>query len=160
MGRIYTKKGDIFEAEYSEAEVKYLQYITNDMSQLNSDVIRVFKQVYKKGRTPELNEIVEGEVEFYAHCVVKWGVKLGFWEKIGNHPEVGDLNILFRCTNDSPKVEISRDWRVWRVNEEPWFEAELSAEGRKADEGSVIPPNSILHKIQAGEYDFVYPRYE
>lgn len=160
MGRIYTKKGDIFEAEYREGEVKYLQYIANDMSQLNSDVIRVFKRIYKKGRTPGLDEIVEGEVEFYAHSVVKWGVKLGFWEKVGNHPEVGNLDILFRCSNDSPKVEISRDWSVWRLNEEPWTEETLSPKSRMADEGSVNPPNSILHKIQTGEYDFVHPGFE
>ncbi|MCO6511636.1 MAG: hypothetical protein J5I65_12675 [Aridibacter famidurans] len=75
MARIYTKVGDIFEAKYSDEEVKYLKYIANDISQLNSDVIRVFKRIHNKGKTPGLDVIVEGEVEFYAHCVVKWGIE-------------------------------------------------------------------------------------
>lgn len=160
MARIYTKAGDILEAECSDTEVKYLQYIANDMSQLNSDVIRVFKRRYPKGESPDLEEIVSGEVEFYAHCVVKWGVELGFWEKIGNHPEVGDLDILFKTTKDDRREKISRNWKVWRMNGEPWSEKVLSKESRNADEGSVNPPNSILHKIQTGEYDFVYPGFE
>ncbi|REJ79427.1 MAG: hypothetical protein DWQ47_01420 [Acidobacteria bacterium] len=160
MPRIYTRVGDIFEAEYSDEEVKYLQYIANDMSQLNSDVIRVFSRRYKKGKTPGLDEIVEGEVEFYAHCVVKWGIELGFWEKIGNHPEVGDLDILFRTTKGDRRAKISRNWKVWRINRKPWSEEILSEESRIADEGSVNPPKSILHKIQTGEYDFVYPGFE
>ena len=44
----------------------------------------------------DLLEIVNGEVEFYAHCVTKFGLKMNLWEKVGNTSEIGDIsNILF-----------------------------------------------------------------
>ena len=76
MKRVRTKIGDVFSVKVSENEKKYFQLIAFDLTQLNSDVIRAFKKVYGIEEQPPLAEIVNGEVEFYAHCVTKWGVKL------------------------------------------------------------------------------------
>lgn len=40
-----TKVGDIFEFVINSEEKRYLQYVISDMSQLNSDVVRVFKKI-------------------------------------------------------------------------------------------------------------------
>ena len=101
MTRVYTKKGDVFFAKLAEETKKYFQYIANDRNQLGSDVIRVFSKVYNLHDDPELNQVVKGVVEFYAHCSVNRGVKLGFWEKVGNINDKGDLNqVLFRSKKD------------------------------------------------------------
>lgn len=44
--RIVTKIGDVFCAEIDNRIKRYFQYIVNDMEQLNSSVIRVFKTHY------------------------------------------------------------------------------------------------------------------
>ena len=80
---------------------KYFQLIAYDLTQLNSDVIRVFKEQYPINSNPDLSKIVSGEIEFYIHCTTKAGIKMNLWNKIGNNKNIGETNhILFRSTND------------------------------------------------------------
>jgi len=163
MTRINTKVGDVFSVKIDDKSKKYLQYIVSDLTQLNSDVIRSFKDVYPIESIPDLSEVVKGEVEFYAHCVTKWGVKLGYWEKVGNIVEVGNIDhILFRDSNDygNPKIKISNDWWIWKINGEQRYVGKLDSKNQKAEIGLVINPESIVHRIRTGEYDFkTYPDY-
>ena len=73
--RVVTKVGDVFCANIDGKYKRYLQYIVSDLTQLNSDVVRVFKEKYPIDAEPKLDEVVKGEVDFYAHCVVSGGVK-------------------------------------------------------------------------------------
>ena len=156
-----TKIGDIFSVPLDNEYKKYLQYIANDLTQLNSDVIRAFKKKYPINETPDLSEMIKGEVEFYAHCVTKWGVKLGFWEKVGNDPDIGNLSILFRDSTDygTPSIKISDNWWVWEINKEQRRVGKLVGDNTKAEIGVVIPPDSIVHRMNTGKYDFMYPEY-
>lgn len=96
MKRIRTSIGNVFSGKISENEKKYFQLIVFDLTQLNSDVIRAFKKVYGINEQPPLSEIINGEVEFYAHCVTLFGAKLQLWEKVGSIPDVGDIkHIIF-----------------------------------------------------------------
>jgi len=121
MTRYSSKIGDIYCVKLDESTKKYFQYIANDMTQLNSSVIRVFKNPYAIDEIPDLNELIKGEVDFYVHVVINWGVKLKFWEKVGNVKEIGALDILFRSCGDFGKkpgetsVQISHNWRVWNL---------------------------------------------
>ncbi len=161
MARSNTKKGDVFSVKIDDKSKKYFQYIISDLTQLNSDVIRAFKKVYPINANPDLSEIVNGEVEFYAHCVTKLGIKMGFWEKVGNTDDVGNFDdVLFRSSGDNPQTKVSHDWWVWKINKEQRRVGKLKGENRKAELGSVIPPDGIVHRIQTGKYDFVYPEFE
>jgi hypothetical protein len=164
MARVQTKIGDIFFARLDDKNKKYLQYVTNDLTQLNSDVIRVFIKKYPIDDSPDLSEVVKGDVEFYAHCVTKWGVKLGAWEKMGNIADVGSVNVLFKGTNDygsrpGEQVKISEKWFVWKINESFIDVGRLEGVNKQAEIGVVINPLSIVHRMRTGEYDFVYPQY-
>lgn len=166
MARINTKIGDVFSVKIDNNK-KYFQYIVSDLTQLNSDVIRAFKKVYPINAHPDLSEIVNGEVEFYAHCVTKLGLKMGYWESVGNISDVGKTDhILFRDTNDAgsipgEQIKISHKWYVWKINDNDFMRVgKLVGENRKAEIGSVIPPDSIVHRMQTGKYDFVYPEFE
>lgn len=163
MARANTKIGDVFSVKVDDNSKKYLQYIVSDLTQLNSDVIRAFKKVYPINANPDLSEIVSGEVEFYAHCVTKWGIKLGYWEKVGNIADVGKIDhILFRDSGDygNPQIKVSQDWWVWKVNEEQKRVGKLTGENQKAEIGLVINPESIVYRMRTGEYDFkAYPNY-
>lgn len=156
-----TKIGDVFKVKIDNNSNKYFQYIISDLTQLNSDVIRAFKKAYPININPDLSEIVNGKVEFYAHCVTKLGLKMKYWESVGNNNNVGSFdNVLFRCSGDNPQIKVSDNWWIWKINEEQKPVGKLEGENRKAEIGSVIPPDSIVHRMQTGKYDFVYPGYE
>jgi len=153
--------GDLFFVNIDKSNKKYFQYIANDLTQLNSDVIRAFSKIYPIDANPDLLEIVNADVEFYAHCVTKWGLKLGLWKKEGNIQNVGEIDhILFRSSGDEPKIKTSNNWWIWKINEPQKQIGRLTGENKLAEIGSVIPPDSIVHRIRTGEYDFVYPDFE
>jgi hypothetical protein len=168
MARTNTKIGDVFSVKINDTHKKYFQLIAFDLTQLNSDVIRSFKEEYLIHEEPELLEIIKGEVEFYAHCVTKFGLKLNYWEMIGNISELGNIsNILFRDTNDygvrrgQEPIKVSENWYVWRINDKNFQNVgKLDGENRNAEIGIVISPDSIVHRIQTGKYDFSYPDFE
>ena len=166
--RVITKIGDVFSVKIDGGSKKYFQLIAFDLAQLNSDVIRAFKKVYSTDDNPDLSEIINGEVEFYAHCVTKSGVKLNLWEKVGNTAEIGDTaHILFRCTNDygsklgEEPIKISEKWYVWHINDEKFTRVgKLTGENRKAEIGVVVNPYDIVERIKTGKYNFFFPDFE
>ncbi|MCX6984346.1 MAG: hypothetical protein NT118_06275 [Lentisphaerae bacterium] len=166
MKRIITKIGDIFVVKLNDTHVKYFQYVANDPLQLNSCVIRTFKNVYPINTTPDLSDLIKGEVEFYAHCVIKWGYKMGLWQKVGNISDVGNINVIFRCTNDcgskpGEQVIISSKWYVWKINDKDYKRVgKLEGENRKSEIGVVVSPNDIVTRMQTGKYDFFFPKYK
>lgn len=90
MAKTNTKIGDVFSVKIDDNNKKYFQLIAFDLTQLNSDVIRAFTKVYPINTNPDLSEIVKDEVGFYAHCVTKIGLKMGYWESVGNTAEIGN----------------------------------------------------------------------
>lgn len=167
MARIQTKTGDVFEVKVDDFRKKYFQYTINDLTQLNSDVIRVFKKIYSIDQKPELAEIVDEEIEFYAHCVTKIGVKMGLWNRVGNIDDVGKpKDVLFRISGDAgckpgEFVSVSEDWYVWRVNDKMTKKiGKLLGENRNAEIGLVYNPANIVHRIKTGVYNSIYPGFE
>jgi len=168
MARTNTKIGDVFSVKIDDNNKKYFQLITFDLMQLNSDVIRAFKKIYSCNDNPELSKIISEEVEFYAHCVTKVGLKMKLWESIGNIAEIGTTsNIIFRDTNDygaklgEEPIRISNKWHVWRINDKDFTTVgKLQGENRKAEIGIVVNPYDVVERIKTGKYSFVYPGFE
>lgn len=167
MARTTTKIGDIFTVSISDNSKKYFQYISNDLTQLNSDVIRAFSKIYSINETPDLSVIVADEVDFYAHCVLKFGIKMNLWEKVGNITNVGELkHILFRGSSDSgskagEQVAISKNWYIWRINDRDFTSVgELNDENKRAEIGIVVNPYDVLDRMKTGKYNFFYPSYK
>jgi hypothetical protein len=166
MIRITTKIGDVFSVRLGDNGKRYFQYIANDLIQLNSDVIRVFKIIYPVNANPDLAEIVKDEVVFATHCVIKLGLKMNLWEKMGNIPIIDTVSILFRCSNDygskpGEQIHVSRNWRVWKMGDEDFTRVgELPDGYRNAEIGIIVTPVDIITRIRTGKYDFVYPGYQ
>lgn len=157
-----TKIGDIFVVQISDAYKRYFQYIVSDLEQLNSDVIRVFKETYPINVEPSLIEIVSGEVDFYAHTTTLAGVKLGLWKFYGNTAEIGNVeHILFRSSDDAgdPTIIISEEWWVWYVNQERKYVGKLNREYQKAYIGLIYAPKNIVKLLQ-GIYVNPYPKFK
>lgn len=164
-----TKIGDVFSVKISEQHKKYFQYISNDLIQLNSDVIRAFKKVYLIKEMPDVSEIIKDEVEFYAHCATIFGIKFKLWEKVGNISEVGKVDsILFRDTNDygykigQEPIKVSNNWHVWRITDKDFRKVgKLEGENKDAEIGLVMNPREIVHRMKTGTYEMMenYPSF-
>lgn len=166
MKRVVTKIGDIFSVQISPSQKKHFQLIAFDLLCLNSDVIRAFSQVYQNDSHPSVEEIVVGDVEFYAHCVTKAGVNMDLWKKIGNSDDVGRLDqVNFRIINDAwakpgEKIAVSDDWYVWRINDPSFTRVgRLTGENRHAEIGLVVTPGDIVERMKTGTYKFFYPGF-
>lgn len=166
--RVITKIGDVFSVAIDNNKKKYFQYIANDLTQLNSDVIRAFKKIYPIDSNPNLAEIVNDEVDFYAHCVVALGVKMKLWNKVGNTTEIGNITqILFRGTSDygvwidNEPIKISTKWYIWKINDKDFTKVgKLEGKNRSADIGVVVNPYDIVERMKTGKYSFFYPDFE
>lgn len=104
--RIVTKIGDVFCAEVDGEFKAYFQYVANDLTQLNSSVIRVFKTHYPIDHKPVIEDIVKDEVAFYAHTVLRWGIELNAWYKIGKSTDI-DTSVLKKSN-----FLFSRDYQI------------------------------------------------
>lgn len=168
MARANTKIGDVFWVRINDVSKKFFQLIAFDSTQLNSDVIRVFKEAYPIEDTPEISEIIKGEVDFYAHCVTKLGLKMMLWEIVGNSLNIGELSIiLFRGSSDSGSIssdtqmKVSFNWYVWQIGDANFTRVgKLEGENKKAELGLVVNPYDITERIKTGKYSFFYPSFE
>ena len=60
---------------------------------------------------PDISEIITGEVEFYAHTVLRIGIADSVWYKVGKSLELGDYrDVFFRIDGDIDRVERSVKW--------------------------------------------------
>ena len=160
MAKTRTKIGDVFSVPLGASGKKYFQYVANDLTEMNSDVIRAFRKIFPTDVDPDLANVVKDEVGFYAHVVIKWGIAMNLWEKVGNRPYSDRLDVLFRASKDYGKqIKVSNNWRVWRVNEKFQSVGKLEGDFRKAEIGIVVSPPDVVQRMRTGEYDFVYPGY-
>jgi len=165
MKRIVLKIGDVFSCDVTDGKRRFIQYIANDETQLNSSVIRGFRSVYRQDESADLSQIVNNECDFYCHCFLRNVVKALGWQKVGNIADVGKTDLLFRVSADSgarpgEQVAVSSRWYVWRINEPMQYVGKLAGKHRNAEIGIVFSPASIQDKLQTGSYNTLYPGFE
>lgn len=93
--KVIARVGNIFCVEIDTSFKCFFQFVAYDKTQLNGQVIRVFKKRYPMEYKPDLNEIVQDEVSFYSHTVIKFGMDDNVWYKIGHCPNKGDVDNIF-----------------------------------------------------------------
>ena len=164
----YLKTGDIFEIDLGDDSKGYIQYIADDVTQLNSRVIRAFKKRYPKDSEPSTEEIVADDVEFFAHVYgIKEIEKRGEWKKIGKSNNIGDIKqAIFRSSHDSGTItlnspsHISKNWYIWKIGEETRGVHSNSKLLSQTDYGSVSPASDIAVRMRTGKTEFFHPKYE
>ena len=113
--RVVTRIGDIFCIEYATWKA-YFQFIAVDHAELSSPTIRVFKKRYPLDYEFNAEEVVSGEVMYYAHTMLQTGLKQNAWTKVGKSKDIGDLShILFRRTQPLPNPLESLKSYWWSV---------------------------------------------
>jgi hypothetical protein len=153
--------GDVFEVRLDASTKRFFQYAADDTSQLNSPVVRVFRKSYDVHESPELHSITKGDIDFHAHVLLGIGIKQRLWQRVGHQKPPDDIDVLFRDTNDygNPKIVVSSNWYVWRVNEPFEKVGQLRPKDEGAEIGVVVPPDSLIYRMRNGRYDFAYPAY-
>jgi hypothetical protein len=157
-----TVVGDVFCAKIDENYKKYLQYIVSDLTALNSDVIRAFKEKYTMDANPTLFEIINDEIDFYAHCVTKAGIKRGYWDLIGNMQDIGRIeHILFKDKMDYTNPSITNDWRIWKINGNIINVQDIAKlKHQEMYFGAIFLPERIVNKLRTGSLGTFYTQYE
>lgn len=152
--RIVTKIGDIFSVTLDNGNLRFFQYIANDITQLNSPVIRVFNNEYPTEYEVNPLEVVNDEVDFYAHTMLRWGITDGAWQKVGKCHDVGNTeNIMFRMYRVDAPDHKDRIWHAWYINKEWFIIGKLTEDYRnKSDIGLVFPYKDIVSRIKKGIY--------
>ena len=165
--RIVTRIGDIFCAEIDGEYKCYFQYIEKDLSQLNSSVIRAFKRRYPIDATPIIEEIVNDDILFYAHTVLRAGIDYNAWYKVGKYKELGldRLNeVLWGVAHyhktyvkdNYPKIiEVNplENWTIWYTNYKMVDIGVLPEKYyKKIEEGAVLPFSCIVKRLKFGYY--------
>lgn len=155
MKRIQLEVGDIFEVHLGNRFKRHFQFIGIDGNQLNSDVIRVFETNYKVSDRPDPINIIEGPIDFFAHCFIKVGVRLELWERIGHFDDIGGISPQFRSSKDfgRDEIKISDRWEVWTLGQSRRFVGRLNADLVAAEPGEVFPPSEIVYRMRFGRYE-------
>ena len=153
--RVRKKHGDIFKVRISDDDVRYLQYVADDINQLNGNVIRVFKRRYTGNDAPSPDEIVDDEIDFYCHVILKWGVERGFWTKYGSSKDVGELKkVFFKDYIEELPPLYPAFWRIWTIYKYT-ERRRLPKRFKDAYWGIIFQPATIVHKMKTGRfYDY------
>lgn len=155
------KVGDLFEVRVDTLVRRFFQYVADDATQLNSQVVRVFRESYDSEGPCDIQGITSGTIDFYAHVFLRLGLKQHIWRKVGHADVPENLDVLFRDTNDygNPEIAISQNWHIWKINRPFEKVGQLPPSCERADIGVVVPPDSLVHRMRYGKYDFIYPGY-
>lgn len=155
-----SRVGEVYKVPYVDQN-RYFQFVAIDQTQLNSDVVAVFKLTSAPDEIVELDAITSSDIEFFTHTTVNAGVKQSLWEKIGSSDAVDSSGALFKevyYENGLPDIEpfeadSYHSWIVWNINGE-W--QHIGADIDKypnAELGAVFPPGSIVYRIEYGKYE-------
>jgi hypothetical protein len=106
---------------------------------------------------PSLPDIVLDEVEFHAHVVINWGLKMKLWRRVGSAKSItlGDLGALYfrGCEFFGTVNKPIRRWTVWKVNgRRRFFVAKRTKKYQEAEPGPVVNPNDIVIRMKTGKY--------
>ncbi|MDQ1803095.1 hypothetical protein RAH57_03800 [Chryseobacterium sp. CKR4-1] len=166
--KIKTQIGDIFSIPINDEEKRYMQLIAIDLTQLNSDVVRIFEKKYFLEENPNDETIINDKILNYAHCVCDLGLKMNLWIKTGSNSNIGNIgSILFRDTDDygvgpgEEPIRISNNWFVWHINDETFTKVgKLDEKNRDSYIGIVINPLGIVEIAKGNKYPINYPEFE
>lgn len=142
-----THIGDVFEIPISDTCKRYMQFVIVDSCQLGGWGVRVFKKDYPLDYNPVIDEILNGDIDFYCLTyAIGHGVLDGLWTKVGKSNNLGDLDkMVFRSYVGTGVL--SAHWRVWKSAQKVEHFSTLPRRYRNAEYGDVVPPKCVVERI-------------
>lgn len=157
-----THIGDVFEIPISDSFKRYMQFVVVDSCQLGGWGIRVFKKDYPLDCNPAIDDILNGEIDFF--CLTRaigHGVLDGLWTKVGKSKDLGDLDkMVFRTYVERVPGILASHWFVWKANHNLKEYKTLPRRYRKVDYGGVMPPSHVVERIRTGRWFKVQNVYD
>ncbi len=158
MKRIKLEVGDIFEVSLPNKMYTYFQYVGDDSTLMNSNVIRVFEYQKEENEKLVFDNILKSKILYYTHCMVKIGAtKYNIWKKIGNVSLEINYNPPFFREHGDSGVKKSYTWYVWQVNNQTVRIGELTNEYINYNRGGVFHPLDVKEWIETGKNRFYLP---
>lgn len=148
-------KGSIFKVKLGDERIRYFQFLGKDKSELNGDVIAIFKNHYtNESVTPEM--VANDEIECIMHTSVLAGIKLGLWERVFSSPiKIIEKEISFKTSLDyglyPRQYIVSHRWVIWSMNEEKRYVGVLPKEHYNAALGCIYAPMHVISRLETGE---------
>lgn len=152
----------------------YFQYVCSDRFQLDSQIIKVFKSRYPMDYEPVLEEIVHGEVAFYAHTFIRAGLNFNAWYKVGQSSSVVSQDFVkviwgtasrFKMTFNEIDCTIlnpMENWILWYANDRRIQVGGILPDCYRnvVELGSVMPFIEIVNRIRLGYYTYQNAAYD
>lgn len=168
--RIVTKIGDVFCVEFGDGTKGYFQYIANDLTMMNSSVIRAFKTHYPINAKIKIEDIVKDNVDFYAHTILRPGIAENAWYKVGKSSDLGledFAKVYFGYTiptdyinNEVIDVDPLTNWVIWKYQIDFINIGKLPPEYHNIEFGSILPYKCIKTRMLRGYYTATTDEYE
>lgn len=157
-------KGNIFKVKLNDESIRFFQFIGKDQSELNGDVIAIFKKHYtNESITPEM--VVDDSFDCFMHTSVLAGVKLGLWERVFSSPvRIIEKDVLFRSSLDYGLYPgqhfISHRWVIWSMNDQRHYVGTLPKDYYNVSLGGIYAPKHVISRLETGkEPALFYPDY-
>ena len=136
---------------------RYFQFIGRDLYCLNTDVIRVFKNMYCMDYHPQIEEITNDDVDFYTHTSISAGIKQDLWYIVGKSNNIGNpKNVGFYAPHNPlcfPITPKSTPWEVWTLGCEQQKVERLKSEHlQNYHYGYAFAPTNVLYRMEHGVY--------
>lgn len=155
-----SKIGSIYAVPLRSSGFAFFQHIGFDETQMASEVIRVFKLHHESILGLDLEGLARGEIDFHAHTTIYFGIKMKLWQKIGSvTAESGLEKIRFRTSLDYgvPSIKRSSAWQIWVCGQPQIYVGDLPLENIRDEIGVIFSPDSIVDRIETGNYNMVHP---
>lgn len=169
--RVVCRSGDVFSAKIGNNNKCYFQLITKDLYQLYSSVIRVFHKIYSVDSNPSIEEIVKDEIMFYSYTFIQWGIKLGYWDKIG-HDKNFKFNVIpelyfatcqdFIRDKDLNHIPINplENFDLWKICEPSKKIGIIPSKIiSKVEVGLIYSAPAIIYRMKTGYFNNTDPAY-
>lgn len=137
-----------------------------DPAQLNSRVIRVFNFRCEHDQQPSVDDVTASDVDFCAHVIVEAGIYHKMWSHYG-HKDLEDSFTPPRFMDcdeedpagDNPIFPKSDNWVIWTAGDDYDMRRRIGERVGKyqnIDLGLIMPPVSILMRMESGSYSMPY----
>jgi len=147
------KVGDIYELLGLSSGLVCLQHITNDETQLGSQVVRVYRPEASVGALSAI-----GEDLFFAHVFLKAGETLNRWRKIGHCKVDSSPRLLWcKCADMERQKATTEKWWIWVTNEAMIPVSNEWDLLQQSELGLVINPNAVCQRAGTGQWSIRYP---
>lgn len=147
------KIGDVYESRRSS--IPYiLQLVARDLTQLNSDVVAI----WKIGEDVDVENLKNIKPYIFVHTTVLAGERLGFWKRIGKIAPVDYDKVRFK----QPDIDYLADeiedeqkcgrWHTWQINGEWKTISKNLFDDNSIFQGGVEPPFAVNYFIEHGRW--------